>query len=857
MKKTVAAIIIGLLYGVICLGQNVGVGTLDPSATFHIEGNTTKIIAVEDGFEDNALNPPFNAGVIDGSTDGSGVWAIIENVANTGTYAIKSPDVILAGETEIISFPVSIPANTQVNINLAKVHGAIQDQALIRVQVGNSIDTVSLSKSGVWHGASVSLPSTDPVSEVLIGITAITDLLSVVYIDDIVVSYTEDYSFKLQDGNEKLGRVLVSDDFGNATWQDKSELLVSSLINGTGDTLLLADNGAVTWGRGQASGINASSWGLWSEASADYATSWGWLSQSTDNHATSWGLQTLASADLATAWGSNSSATAESSTAWGKNTRSLASFSTAWGNRSIASGTGGTSWGDSTEARGYIATSWGFKTLAAESQSTAWGRSTQAMGANSTSWGINNNATQANATVWGNGNLSSNIESTAWGFGTEASGQQATSFGIGSVASSRSSLAFGEDTEASANMATAWGSNSLASGTNATSWGQGSLSSGSLSTAWGNNTQALSTSSTAFGSGSLATNTAATAWGSGTNASGNTATAWGQSTMATNIRSTAWGANTTASGSNATASGFNTIAAGNNSFSMGNFTKSNSFVELSLGNYNYAPIGSTNGWQSNDQLFSIGNGLSEATRSNALTVLKNGYLGVNKDVPEFALDLEATNSNKARFKSINGDIDLVIDGNSGNNSLEWQENGFFRASLGWDVTNQRAFFYQGGTNVFYIKNGRMGIKDVNPEYALELPNSTSNTVGRARANSWATYSDGRVKKNQSKLQYGLKEILLMTPKKYDHHTADFTEQGDLNIGEEMEATIGLIAQEVHEIIPEAVNKPMDPNQNLWSMDYEKLIPVLIKSIQELNERIVSLEKEVGECRKQKQLASTK
>jgi hypothetical protein len=47
-------------------------------------------------------------------------------------------------------------------------------------------------------------------------------------------------------------------------------------------------------------------------------------------------------------------------------------------------------------------------------------------------------------------------------------------------------------------------------------------------------------------------------------------------------------------------------------------------------------------------------------------------------------------------------------------------------------------------------------------------------------------------------------------------------------------TIGLIAQELYEIIPEAVSKPENEATELWGIDYDKLIPVLIKAIQELN-----------------------
>lgn len=51
---------------------------------------------------------------------------------------------------------------------------------------------------------------------------------------------------------------------------------------------------------------------------------------------------------------------------------------------------------------------------------------------------------------------------------------------------------------------------------------------------------------------------------------------------------------------------------------------------------------------------------------------------------------------------------------------------------------------------------------------------------------------------------------------------------------------GLIAQDLYEVYPEAVTKGNDDTP--WSIDYSKLVPVLLKSIQELSERVEELEK---------------
>ena len=64
-----------------------------------------------------------------------------------------------------------------------------------------------------------------------------------------------------------------------------------------------------------------------------------------------------------------------------------------------------------------------------------------------------------------------------------------------------------------------------------------------------------------------------------------------------------------------------------------------------------------------------------------------------------------------------------------------------------------------------------------------------------------------------------------------------------------EKDIGLVAQEVYSLIPEAVHKPEDEAKELWRLDYAKLVPVLIRSVQEQQQEIELLKKEVSELKK--------
>ena len=132
-----------------------------------------------------------------------------------------------------------------------------------------------------------------------------------------------------------------------------------------------------------------------------------------------------------------------------------------------------------------------------------------------------------------------------------------------------------------------------------------------------------------------------------------------------------------------------------------------------------------------------------------------------------------------------------------------------------------------------------------PTFAFQLQNSSTDLIGRGRAYSWNTYSDKRLKSNQRNIEYGLKEVLQLQPKSYDHHSSSTNEEGDfVMVTDQKISTVGFIAQEVQQIIPEAVNVPEDDSKDLWSMDYDKLIPVLTKAIQEQQEIIEAMQLEI-------------
>ncbi len=138
---------------------------------------------------------------------------------------------------------------------------------------------------------------------------------------------------------------------------------------------------------------------------------------------------------------------------------------------------------------------------------------------------------------------------------------------------------------------------------------------------------------------------------------------------------------------------------------------------------------------------------------------------------------------------------------------------------------------------------RVGIGTVTvPVYALELANSTTIGLGRARANAWITYSDGRIKNNRKPLSYGLNTLMALQPLEYQQHDSGHDKNANLEIYPTMTSELGFIAQDLQKVIPEIVHQPEDEQKDLWSVDYIRLVPVLTKAIQEQETSIQKLEK---------------
>jgi hypothetical protein len=213
------------------------------------------------------------------------------------------------------------------------------------------------------------------------------------------------------------------------------------------------------------------------------------------------------------------------------------------------------------------------------------------------------------------------------------------------------------------NLSVAMGDGTTASGQSSTAMGGGTEATGDYSTSMGRNTEASEDFSTAMGLNTEASGSFSTAMGLGTQAGGIASTAMGSATSARATYSTAMGRSTTASGNTSTAMGRNTTASGDVSTTMGESTEAIGYSSLAIGQYNVINNGdSTNVYAATNTAFSIGNGTSNASRSNALSVLFNGNVTAGSVIatsleverPDSGLILKSPDGTRYRITMANG-----------------------------------------------------------------------------------------------------------------------------------------------------------------------------------------------------------
>ena len=656
---------------------------------------------------------------------------------------------------------------------------------------------------------------------------------------------------------------------------------------GSGAVDLSLSTGASTT-RG-ATGQNSMASGQSTTASGYAAMAMGQDAIASGDNSTAMGSQTTASGSYSTAMGSQTTASNSYSMAVGNGARASGNSAMAMGNYTTASGSSSTAMGNNAGASGDNSTAMGYYTTASGINSTAMGLYTTAPSHTETTIGANNtDATTPTATSWvatdrlftiGNGTSSSaksnalvmlkNGNTTLKGALTLTNGT--SSFTL-PQADGTANQVLSTNGSGVVSWATAGGASELqkitegtntghrilgrdpanygdigadavdlsfspststtpgATGGNSTAMGYFTTASGERSTAMGAFNTASGDRSTAMGAFNIASGHISTAMGASTTASGGNSTAMGVATTASGVASTAMGESTTASGYAAMAMGAFNTASGWNSTAMGLYTTAPSYGETTIGFYNTdAPSPTATSLVGTDRLFTIGNGTSGISRSNALITYKNGNTFLSNQGT-------ATNTpadgNTSIFTGTSNTAALQVSASANGMNVLTPN-----ASAGMSIAKATT----PATGSIYVSFGHLS--GSGGTYAA-IGSITAASSGAAVA--YNTTSDQRLKTDNGTYRKGLGTINQINIHDY---TWKETKSKD----------VGVFAQELYKVYPLAVSKgddkaEQDPSKitQRWQVDYSKLVPVLVAATQELSAENEALKKEIAKLKAQAQ-----
>ncbi|GLR18183.1 tail fiber domain-containing protein [Portibacter lacus] len=711
MKAILYTIILIFISIISLIGQNVGIGTSNPSAKLHVKGDNNTISIKNEGFNEGVIPPSYLMGDQN--------WQINNVEFYDGNYSAQAPTKLLTDEEAVIEITLNTPVGKDIRVNFAYKHDHSNNE--VKFEIFTPSESKEIGHTLTWKIGSSSFIASSSQSIIYFKLSGLKDSQNAeTYLDQIMVTYHSDPAFKIEDGTQMSGGILQSDAQGNTSWVDlRSEIdqqvgdATQTLLFRTTNNKLDISNGnqvrilALSNDSGKSLKMNENSLDLTTGTSftiGSAVSTIGYFQYEGGNGHLSWGKDR-----------SEHTPTGKYTTRWGFENRPNGDYSTTWGygNTSDQNSSFGTLWGKENLVSGHFATAWGSNnTVSADSLSTAWGTRNKVSGYNSTTWGNNNNLRDSLTTSWGNGNFLTGAYATAWGDDNSVSGRAAT------------------------------------------------------------------------------------------------------------------------------ATGYRSSAEGNYSMAIGAHARAHSFGELALGRYN-ATGGSETEWMADDNAFSIGNGNSSLFgANNAFVIKKDGKTGINRNSPEYALDISLNDTGKGirignyDFSRGNGTF-LVLEGY--NQAIRFQNQGEWGFSLNYSPDDNVFTILDEYDHVMTVDNGKIGFGNYAPERLLHLGSDSAMKPGTS---TWEVPSDGRLKRDIKPFNQGLKSIQQINP-------VWFTYTGAAGIPEG--TTVGTVAQDLEKVAPFMVSEwdHVDEHKRSTtykSVNYHSLSFMLVNAVKEQQEQIEQLMK---------------
>jgi hypothetical protein len=225
--------------------------------------------------------------------------------------------------------------------------------------------------------------------------------------------------------------------------------------------------------------------------------------------------------------------------------------------------------------------------------------------------------------------------------------------------------------------------------------------------------------------------------------------------------------------------------------------------------------GSHNYWQVG---FDETGGQAEYLANAKLTVRDNGNVGIGTTSPEAKLHVSASSGVAFKVNANNTAKEWYID-TTNPDHLKKEGNLNISADPTAAHASTKINFLIDGSNKMRIQdNGNVGISTTSPSYTLDVT-GTIRATGDVIA-----YSDARVKENVETIPNALDKVKSMRGVVY-------------NKIDEEKRSVGVIAQELLEVVPEAVHQD---EKGMYSVAYGNLVGVLVEAMKEQQQQIDEL-----------------
>ena len=473
----------------------------------------------------------------------------------------------------------------------------------------------------------------------------------------------------------------------------------------------------------------------------------------------------------------------------------------------------------------------GRNTSVGGSNSTAIGTSSSATNTGATAIGANSSAAGGNGSAFGDSANASGSCSSAIGYSAEASGSFSNSIGYVSGASGNQSSAIGFQAKASGVSSTALGANTDATADNSTAIGSSAQALGTSSIAIGDQANAGVLYSTSLGYQATTSGMYSNAIGYQTEVSGGESNAIGFSAVASGSSSSvAIGYSAEASGSPSISIGFDALAKGADSIAIGRFSEASGTNNIAIG---YEACKYANG--SNKICLGKYSGpLSTSKFSSANDSVERIFIGSRSkfDGGDAVLEVHNDSTLEPSFGEDYGKINktavvvhggLVVTGPIYNLA---KNAGGGRTWKQWGVLEYH-------TNDTTIEQGGQSYLRSSSRYH----DYVDDVIDMKYASLWGKSggsSDRRLKYVGEESRAGLDKIRQLK-------VFNYTFKKD----EKKTPHVGVIAQDLQKVFPDAVKKGVD---GFLTIRFEDMFFAMINAIKELDTRVTTLQKENQELK---------